>query len=128
MTKKRYATCVCETCYVKLPKNEAHYEDVTEETGGWKGYSDGFYSGGGNRSYKNNYGTFNYGSSRSSSTSRTYYKHRRIWYCIDCYNNLLEERKQEAERERIAKEQRRPFIIFIWLCIIIFFVILIAKP
>jgi hypothetical protein len=40
-----------------------------------------------------------------------------------------EERERlEAKRKRIEKEQRRPFVIFIWLCIITFFIILFAKP
>ena len=100
MAKQRYATCTCEGCYVRLPKNEAYYDDVTVEIGGWEGSSEGSYSGSGSRSSKNNYGWSSYGSTRSSSSSRTHYRHRRLWYCFDCYNNLLEARvKAEEERE-----------------------------
>lgn len=135
MAKQRYATCACETCYIRLPKNEAYYEDVTEETGGWEGSSEGSYSGSGRRSSKNNYGWSSYGSSRSSTSSRTHYRHRRVWYCFNCYNELLEarvraeeEREERERRIREEKKQRRPFVIFIWLCIIFFFMILFAKP
>ena len=129
MAKQRYATCTCEGCYVRLPKNQAYYDDVTVEIGGWEGSSEGSYSGSGSRSSKNNYGWSSYGSTRSSSSSRTHYRHRRLWYCFDCYNNLLEARvkaeeereereRQEAERRRLAKEKRRPFVLFFWICVV----------
>jgi hypothetical protein len=139
VAKQRYATCACEGCYIRLPKNEAYYDDVTVEIGGWEGSSEGSYSGSGRRSSKNNYGWSSYGSTRSSSSSRIHYRNRRLWYCFDCYNNLLEARvkaeeereereRQEKKRRQEAKEQRRPFVIFLWLCIITFVIALFAKP
>ena len=123
MARRKYATCACELCYVRVPKNEAFCEEVTEETGGWE--SEGSGSG---SSYS--WGTGNYRSSRRNySSSRTHYRHRTIWYCAECYGKLqlfrdeqerirLEEERLKEERRRIAKEQRRPYVFFFWVVIV----------
>jgi|688.fasta_scaffold00894_24 hypothetical protein len=123
MARKRYATCACELCYVRVPKNEAFCEQVTEETGGWEGE-------GGGSSSSNSWTTGNYRSSnRSYSSSRTHYRHRTVWFCADCYGKLqlfrqeqerirLEEEKLKEERRRLAREQRKPLVIFFWIVVV----------
>lgn len=123
MARQRYATCACELCYIRVPKNEAYCEEVTEETGGWEGGGDG---SGSSYSWK----TGNYRSSkRNYSSSRTYYKHRTIWYCADCYEKLqmfrdeqerirLEEERLAEERRQKAREERRPYVIFFWIFVV----------
>jgi len=123
MARRRYATCACELCHLRVPKNEAFCEEVTEETGGWE--SSGSGSGSSYSWGKGNYRSSN----RSYSSSRTHYRHRTVWYCPDCYQKLqlfreeqerirLEEERLEEERRRIAKEKRRPFVLFFWFFIV----------
>lgn len=123
---RRYATCECELCNAIILKNEAHYEDVTEETGGWQSNSSGSSS-----SYGSGYSSNSKGNSRSSSrrssgsrsgsSSRKYYRHRRVWYCEDCYNDLLEYRQlEEIENQRIRKESsERAKTVFYIFCVIV---------
>jgi len=123
MARRRYATCACELCYVRVPKNEAYSEEVTEETGGWESTG-----GGSGNSYSWNTGN-NRTSNRSYSSSRIHYKHRTVWYCSDCYQKIqlfreeqerirIEKERQEEERRRIAKEKRRPYVLFFWFFIV----------
>lgn len=123
---RRYATCECELCNAIIPKNEAHYEDVTEETGGWQSSSSGTsssYGGGYSYNSKGNSRSSSRSSSgrRSGSSSRKYYRHRRVWYCEDCYNDLLEYRRlEEIENERIRKDSsERAKAVFYSLCVVV---------
>jgi len=123
MARRKYATCACELCYVRVPKNEAFCEEVTEETGGWEGSGSG--SGSSYSWGKGNYRT----SSRIYSSSRTHYRHRTVWYCAECYNKLemfrqeqerirLEEERLKEQRRLRRKEQRQPYVIFFWIVIV----------
>jgi hypothetical protein len=111
MTRK-YASCECELCNEIIPKNEAHYEDIVEETGSWQGNSSGYSSNSGSSYSYNSKGgsrSSNHSSRgrRSGNSTRTYYRNRRVWFCESCYSDLLEERKEQEEKEKKMREQSR---------------------
>ena len=129
---RKYASCECELCNEIIPKNEAFYEDVVEETGGWQGNSSGSSS-----SYGSSYSYNSKGGSRSSSSrsrgrrsgnsSRTFYRNRRIWYCENCYSDLLKERRLEEEKEekerierQIKIDARKPLVYSFWIFLFLF--------
>jgi hypothetical protein len=120
MSGRRYATCSCELCHLRVPKNEAHQDFLLEESGSSIGSSRPRYVS-----------TLKHFFKSQRASERTYYKKRKIWICTNCIDRKneidIQNKQLKKKLEKQYKTGKLPYVLFwsiFWLFVIL---IMISK-